>query len=63
MLHRNIKAGIAAAYKRMEEILKKDKRLHEIVKFEIELVDSIPPDNKTGKTRRIISRVGQPRLG
>lgn len=37
--------------------------LHEIVEFEIEFMDTIPPGSKTSKTRMVISRVGRPEDG
>ncbi len=58
----NIKEVIAAVSKSMREILVGE-GLHEIVEFEIEFMDTIPPGSKTSKTRMIISRVGRPRMG
>lgn len=39
------------------------KGLQDTVEFEIEVVDSIQPDKKTGKTNVIMSRVGRPPIG
>ena len=46
--------------KRMKEILS-NKKLEEIVEFEIKIVDSILPDKKTGKTKTVVS-LGPPQL-
>jgi phenylacetate-coenzyme A ligase PaaK-like adenylate-forming protein len=49
------KVKIAMAAKcRMGEILS-EKKLHDAVQTEIEMVDSIPPDPKTGKTKIVLA--------
>lgn len=51
---------IAAEVKRrMAEILS-GKGLQDIVQFEVEQVDAIAPDSRTGKTRTVVSKMGTP---
>jgi phenylacetate-CoA ligase len=50
---------VAAVSKRMREILV-SRRLLDVVEFEVELVDSIQSDNRSGKVRAVISHCGPP---
>jgi phenylacetate-CoA ligase len=58
----NRKEVVAAVSTRMKEILA-GKGLQDIVEFEVELVESIPPDSRTGKTKMVISEAGRPKMG
>lgn len=53
-------AVVGRVRSRMMELLA-GKGLQDVVEFEVEVVGSIPPDKKTGKTKTVISRVGPPR--
>jgi len=50
----------AAASDRMKEILA-GKGLQGVVDFDIDMVESILPDKRTGKTRMVISHIGPPK--
>jgi phenylacetate-CoA ligase len=50
----------AAVTGRMNRILA-DKNLEDVVEVDVEVVDSILPDKKTGKTKTVVSQLGPPK--
>jgi len=50
----------AAVTGRMNRLLS-DKNLEDVVEVDVEVVDSILPDKKTGKTKTVVSQVGPPK--
>ncbi len=56
----DIESILTSVEERMNRILAA-KKLQEMVSFEVEFVDSILPDPRTGKTRTVVSKVGSPK--